>query len=74
MRRLMLCASAALVLTLLTVLSRGGLPRWVPDSLLKNQADARSGSASIRGETMLASRYPLRNRTKQFFERARQSR
>lgn len=74
MRRLVFCASAALVLVLLLVLSRGRLPDGVPGLLLKSQADTASGSASIRGETMLAARYHLRNRTNQFFERARQPR
>jgi hypothetical protein len=74
MRRLVFCASAALVLVLLLVLSRGDLPDGVPGLLVKSQADTASGSASIRGETMLAARYHLRNRTNQFFERAKQPR
>jgi hypothetical protein len=74
MQRLMLCASAALALTLLIVLSGGALPRRVPSFLLGSQADARGGAASSQGETLLAARYHLRNRTKQFFERAKQPR
>jgi len=70
MRRLLLFASAAIALVLLMVLSAGDLSRRVRSSLWKSQADATSGSASTRVETMLAARYHLRNRTNQFFERA----
>lgn len=70
MRRLLLFASAAIALVLLMVLSGGGLPRRVSSSLLNSQADVMNGSASIRGETLAASPYYMRNRTKWFFERA----
>lgn len=74
MRRLMLCVSAAVALTLLIVLSGGGLLRCLSASLLGNQANVMSGSASVEGVTLAAAPYHMRNRTKRFFERATQTR
>lgn len=73
MRRVILFASAALSLLVLTALSGNGLPRPAPGLPVKDQAATTSEPASPPGEILLAARYHQRNRTKAFFERAAQS-